>query len=264
MTVNKGKGGKADSQQLTLPISFPPDFSFDTFVTCDGNHQALLAVRALAESPTNGSILYLYGESGTGKTHLFEAFIASVGSGLPSPASNCLIVRLKDDRNRNGLPTGLEPLAFQAAAVLFEDVQFLSAIPDGDNRLFGLFNIAMNLQRPLLISSDRHPRDIGGLHERLISRFLAGTVIHIGHLDETTCSCIIRKIATDRGIQLSEAVISYLIKRMPRRMDALQPVFEALDHRSMQLKRPITIGLVRDILELDSRIHDDPRQDTSE
>ena len=197
---------RGDSQQLTLPMSFHPDFSFDTFVTCDGNEQALLAFRSMAESAPGSCVLYLYGEPGTGKTHLFEAFITGMNRRIPD--GNCLIIRLKDEKYRWGLPDELERQASQAAAVFCEDVQFIPSIPHGATSLFSLYNIVFHRQRPLLLSSDRHPREIEGLHERLISRFLAGTVIRIGHLDETTCGRIIRKIATDRGIQLSEAVIA--------------------------------------------------------
>jgi len=177
---------------------------------------------------------YLWGERGSGKTHLIEA----VGSGL------------RQQGGRFGwLHPGLhDPPAFDDnwVAVLFDDVQLFSAVQQ--QAAFSWFIHAQGLQRGVMAAGTLPPADLP-LREDLRTRLGWGHVFHLQVLTEPERRAVLRQAADSRGVMLSDDVLDYMLHRFSRDLGNLMELLAQLDGYALQTQRAITIPLIRSMLE---------------
>jgi len=196
-------------RQLPLQISRPAEPSFDNFIAGE-NAEALAGVRQLASGELREAIVYLWGETGSGRTHLLRAAAGA-----------------------------------NASLTITDDVQTLGA--DGQQRLFSAINAARDGRGAVLAAGSAPPAALG-LREDLRSRLAWGLVYHLKPLGESEKMRHLQAEAGRRGLALSDEIAAYLLARVPRDMATLTAVLDALDREALTRKRPLTLPLVREVL----------------
>ena len=196
-------------RQLPLGISPAAEPAFDNFVA-GRNAEALARVRDLAQGTLRERIVYLWGEAGSGRTHLLHA----AAHGNPS-------------------------------LVVVDDVQLLDGA--GQHALFVAINDARDTGPGVLAAGDRPPAQLA-LREDLRTRLAWGLVYQLLPLGDEDKARHLKAVAASRGLQLSDDIVGYLLTRLPRDMRSLQSMMEVLDQYSLMRKRPLTLPLVREAL----------------
>ena len=197
-------------RQLPLEISPPAAPSLDNFVV-GANAEALAAVRALAAGERPEAVVYLWGERGSGRTHLLRA------ATLANP--------------------GL---------VAADDVETLDAT--AQQALFNAINAARDGQAAVLAAGGAPPAALS-LREDLRTRLAWGLVYQLRAPSDTDKAAHLRAEAARRGLRLPEEVLAYLLSRLPRDLASLNAVLDALDRYSLASRRPLTLPLVREALQ---------------
>ena len=197
-------------QQLVLNIGPAVEPDFDNYVA-GPNAEAVAAVRGFAARGGCEAVMYLWGEPGSGRTHLLRA---------AAKANPELVVA--------------------------DDVGQLDA--PAQQRLFAAINAAREGAAPVLAAGSRPPGQLG-LREDLRTRLAWGLVYQLKPLTDAEKCLHLRAQAARRGLRLSDEVLAYLLTRLPRDLASLNAVLESLDRYSLATKRPITLPLVREALE---------------
>ena len=196
-------------QQLPLAISPRPQPAFDNFVP-GPNAEALARVRQLAAGTLGERIVYLWGEAGSGRSHLLGAAAHA-----------------------------------NPALVLADDVERLRAAEQ--HALFVAINEAREGGPAVLAAGDQPPAQLA-LRADLKSRLAWGLVYQLAPLSDTDKARHLKALAAGRGLLLSDDVTSYLLTRLPRDMSSLAAVMEVLDRYSLMRQRALTLPLVREAL----------------
>lgn len=192
-------------QQLPLGLSQGAEPAFDNFIA-GRNAEALARVRALAAGTLGERIVYLWGEPGSGRSHLLHAAARA-----------------------------------NPALVIADDVEALDA--EGQQALF----VAINEGGAVLAAGAKPPARLG-LRADLATRLAWGLVYQLVALGDEDKARHLKSVAAERGLQLSNDIVVYLLTRLPRDMRSLQAVMEVLDRYSLMRKRPLTLPLVKEAL----------------
>ena len=223
-------------QQLLLQLAPPPAPTLDNYVP-GRNGAALQALRDIARGAGAERFVYLWGEPGSGRTHLLRGLAQASGrkalycSGAPGnwQDNDCLENDSLDDE--------------QVIAV--DDVQDLSA--GGQTALFDLYNRVRAAGGALAAGGDAAPTQLA-LRADLRSRLAWGLAFELHPLSDAEKAAALREHARGRALDLTEDVIAYLLKHAQRDMASLIGILDALDRYSLEQKRPVTLPLVRDAL----------------
>lgn len=187
-------------------------YTFERFVVGTNNQLAEAACRATAEKPGRAyNPLFLYGGVGLGKTHLMHA----IGHQLLADDSEASVAYLSCEQFTNELVDSIrerKTAAFRDRyrhidLLLLDDIQFLRGKESTQEELFHTFNALYDMQRQIVVTADRPPKEMERVEDRLISRFEWGLVVDLRPPDFETRVAILRKKADDEGLTLHEAVI---------------------------------------------------------
>lgn len=220
-------------RQLLLNILPNPAPSQDNFIT--GHNDECLAAWLIwlgSKQPDTG--FYLFGPSGAGKTHLLKASSFS----YQDAASNPDLISIDSAH-----------LDSDASDLAVDNVQQLSAI--GQQNLFNTFNRLRAQGGRLLIAADKSPKNLS-LREDLRTRLGYGLVYGLEPLDDDEKVKALTQLAKDRQLRIGSELIPYLIRHTPRDMGSLTTLLLALDSYSLEHQRPITLPLLRELLQLSS------------
>jgi DnaA-homolog protein len=229
-------------KQLVLDLIPTPLPTFANFVE-GRNMEARNALSDAAFQASAVKVLYLWGVSGSGKTHLAQAFLAARGGDaattraeLLSTASLEAIATHREDIRRNG-------------AYVIDGVDRLT---NHDHAQVALFNIINTIQPEaggvLVAFGDVAPRDLA-LRPELSSRLGSGLVFQLEPLSDDEKSLALNAHADARGFRLPEEVIAYLLRHSRRDMASLMSMLDALDDYAMQEGREITLPLLRTLMQ---------------
>ena len=194
-------------RQLAFELTTPPEPSFDNFVA-GANAEAVASARALAEGTLAERIVYLWGEPGSGRTHLLRA-------------------------------------AANAGALVYDDVERLDT--DGQQALFSAINAARNGEAGVLAAGAAPSAQLP-LRDDVRTRLAWGLVYQLRPLTDEDKAHHLRTEAGRRGMPLGEDVIAYLLARLPRDFASLNSVLDLLDRHSLARKKPVTVPLAREAL----------------
>ena len=194
--------------QLVLDLATPVEPNFDNFIA-GPNAEAVAAVRSFAAG--GEAVMYLWGEPGSGRTHLLKAAARS-----------------------------------NPALLIADDVETLDE--NAQQRLFAAINAAREGAAPVLAAGRLPPAQLA-LREDLRTRLAWGLVYQLKPLSDAEKALHLRAEAARRGLRLPEEVVGYLLTRLPRDLPSLNGVLDALDRYSLSAKRPVTLPLVREALE---------------
>ena len=254
-----------DSAQTATPTASPaptriPEarglndrYTFDRFVVGENTALAQAACSAVAERPARSyNPLFLYGATGMGKTHLMHA-IANRALELTPGTRVCY---LPAEQFVNEMVTAISTHTtdrFRARyrsydLLLVDDVQFLRRKEHTQEEFFHTFNVLYNGQRQIVLSSDRPPKDLEGLEDRLVSRFEWGLVVAIDPADYETRLAILRRKAEEESISLPSEVLDLIARRCTASVRQLEGAILKLVAISSVTNRPVSVALARTAL----------------
>jgi chromosomal replication initiator protein len=213
--------------------SLNPRYTFDNFVIGPFNELAQAAALAISEKP--GSVynpLFIYGGVGLGKTHLLQAIGNEVLKNYPLKK----VKYTSSEKFTSGVVSSIRnhdmenfKAKYQEIDILIiDDVQFLAGKEKTQEEFFHIFNSLYEKNRQIILSSDRPPKSISALAERLRSRFEGGMIADIGYPDFETRMAILKTKAEERKIILQENIFEYLATNIQRNIRELEGALNRL------------------------------------
>lgn len=233
--------------------TFRPRFTFDNFVVGRGNEFAYAACQAVANDPARTyNPLFLHGGVGLGKTHLMHAIGAEVTA--RNPGAKICYVSTEQFMNemiesiQRGSTIEFRNRYRKLDMLLIDDIQFLAGKESTQDEFFHTFNTLHGSNKQVVIASDRAPKDIQNLEERLISRFHWGLVSDIQPPDLETRMAILRAKAEEKGIVVPPDVILEIAKLIQTNIRELEGSLIRIKAFADLLRSPINVGLVQEAL----------------
>jgi chromosomal replication initiator protein len=235
-------------------VGINPKYTFDSFVIGSSNRFAHAAALAVAEAPAQAyNPLFIYGHTGLGKTHLLHAvanFVTDHGGGLTcryvtsETFMNDFINSLRDKRIE-----GFKQRYRTYDVLLIDDVQFFEHKERIQEEFFHTFNSLYEAGRQIIMSSDRPPREISTLEERLRSRFEWGLITDIQPPDLETRIAILRKKVKNDQIEIRDPeLLTFVASRVSTNIRELEGALTRVVAFSSLTGRPLTPDLAQDVL----------------
>lgn len=265
--ARKAKEPRRERQAEALPLdefyinksdNLNPRYTFDTFVIGSFNELAYTAAQAAIQRP--GIVynpLFLYGDTGRGKTHLIQAIGNQFKKLYPSRkvfylTSEKFSVDYTDSIGQ-GTANRFKEKYRQYDLIIMDDVQFLAKKEKTQEELFHLFNALHDNNKQIIFSSDRPPHSIPDIAERVRGRLSSGMTIDIGEPDPESRMAIVRKKAALHGVTLSDEVVEYVATSVPGSIRELEGVINSLVCHAQVKGLPPDIAEVRQSLRSFSR-----------
>ena len=230
------------SSQLALNLRLRDASSFRNFLPAR-NHEALAGLRSVCaaiarDEPPPERVLFLWGAAGSGRTHLLQAACRAVHeSGHPA-----LYFSATDAPTL--APAVLEN-AEQAELVCVDDVEHIAHLPGWERALFALCERMRAANHALVIAGARAPQTLGLELADLVTRLGWGPVYQLELLDDAEKLEALRQRARNRGFEVSDEVVRYVLARYPRDMASLFELLDRIDIASLASKRRVTIPFLR-------------------
>ena len=244
------KPSRADGRRSVLL----PKYTFDNFVVGASNQFAHAASKAVANQPGDHyNPLFIYGGVGLGKTHLVNA----IGHQVLDRNENARVVYLSSESFMNELIAALRrdrmdefKAKFRRIDVLIvDDVQFLAGRERTQEEFFHTFNSLYDGHHQIVLTSDKFPKEIPDLEERLRNRFEWGLIADIQPPDVETRIAILEKKAEFEGIELPPDVANFLAENIDSNVRELEGSLTRLGAFASLNKCPITVDFARDVLQ---------------
>lgn len=256
---------KAFSDDLTPSLN--QKYTFDTFVVGNSNRFAHAASQAVAESPAKAyNPFFIYGGVGLGKTHLMHA----IGHYILQRDPNCKVVYLSSEKFTNELINSIRDdknVEFRNKyrtidVLLIDDIQFIAGKERTQEEFFHTFNALHDANKQLVISSDRPPKEIPTLEERLRSRFEWGLITDIQPPDFETRIAILQKKAMMENLIVPDDVINFIATKIETNIRELEGALIRVVAYSSLTNCPIDMQLAEQVLK-DLIPNGKPKQVTS-
>ncbi|HEJ9964018.1 TPA: chromosomal replication initiator protein DnaA [Pseudomonas aeruginosa] len=228
-------------------------FTFENFVEGKSNQLARAAAWQVADNLKHGyNPLFLYGGVGLGKTHLMHA----VGNHLLKKNPNAKVVYLHSERFVADMVKALQLNAINefkrfyrsVDALLIDDIQFFARKERSQEEFFHTFNALLEGGQQVILTSDRYPKEIEGLEERLKSRFGWGLTVAVEPPELETRVAILMKKAEQAKIELPHDAAFFIAQRIRSNVRELEGALKRVIAHSHFMGRPITIELIRESL----------------
>jgi chromosomal replication initiator protein len=234
-------------------IGLDDKYTFDTFVIGPSNRFAHAAALAVADSPAKAyNPLFIYGGTGLGKTHLMHAI---GGRALArSPKAKVLYITSEDFTNQLiGAIQNRTMLKFKERyrsvdVLLIDDVQFIAGKDATQEEFFHTFNTLHDAHKQIVVTSDRPPKEIQKLEERLVSRFLYGLVTDIQPPDFETRIAILKKKSERAGVALPEEVFYFLAEKIRTNIRELEGALMRVVASASLVGKEVTVDLAKELL----------------
>lgn len=233
---------------------FMKKYTFDNFIVGGSNQMAYAAARSVAESPSsNLNPLFIYGNSGLGKTHLLHA----IGNYLFENRPDLNVVYVTTNKFTNDLISAIQnnttakfrSVYNKADVLIIDDIQAIIKKPAVQEQFFNLFNELYENGKQIVITSDKQPKELSPLEERLRSRFEWGMLADIGVPDIETRIAILSKKAQIERYNVSREVIEYIAEVATSNVREMEGFLSRTVFYSSLIKEDIvTIGAAREAL----------------
>ena len=230
-----------------------PKYTFDTFVIGNSNRFAHAASLAVAESPADAyNPLFLYGGVGLGKTHLMHA----IGHYMlhENPAIKLVYITSENFTNelisaiQNNRNTEFREKFRNVDVLMVDDIQFIAGRDSTQEEFFHTFNQLHASGKQIIISSDKPPRDIPTLEERLRSRFEWGLIADIQKPDYETRIAILRKKAQVEHIDVSDDIIAFIAEKIESNIRELEGSLTRIIAYASLSGKPLTMAVAEEAL----------------
>lgn len=230
-----------------------PSFTFETFVEGKSNQLARAASRQVSENPGGAyNPLFLYGGVGLGKTHLMHA----VGNALAERRENARVVYLHSERFVADMVKALQLNAINdfkrfyrsVDALLIDDIQFFAGKERSQEEFFHTFNALLEGGQQMILTSDRYPKEISGVEERLKSRFGWGLTVAIEPPELETRVAILMKKADQSKVHLPHDAAFFIAQKIRSNVRELEGALKKVIADSHFMGKPITQDFIRESL----------------
>lgn len=258
--VNIREGAPVDSRRDEPPFEhhqsyLNPSYTFESFVEGKSNQLARAAAMQVAENPGGAyNPLFLYGGVGLGKTHLMQA----VGNLIVSKNKErkARVLYLHSERFVADMVKALQSNAINefkrryrtVDALLIDDIQFFSGKERSQEEFFHTFNALLEGQQQIILTSDRYPKELSGIEERLKSRFGAGLTVAVQPPDLETRVAILMNKAEQSNIELSPEVAFFIAKRIRANVRELEGALKRVIANAHFTGGEITLSFVQEAL----------------
>ncbi len=225
-----------------------PKYTFESFVVGSGNRFAHAAALAVAESPAEAyNPLFIYGGVGLGKTHLMQA----IGHFIHQENPDKKILYMTSENFTNELISAIQQKKTyefrekirKVDVLMVDDIQFIAGRESTQQEFFNTFNELHNDNKQIILTSDKPPKDIQRLEERLCSRFEWGLVADIQRPDVDTRVAILREKTSQESISVPDDVLQLIAGRIDTNIRELEGCLTRLVAYSNLVKEPITLEL---------------------
>jgi len=240
-------------QENDSSASINPKYTFDTFIIGSSNKFAHAAAVAVAQNPGKRyNPLFIYGDVGLGKTHLLHAVGNAIAENTPTASimyvtsekfTNELIFAIRNDRNEE-----FRKKYRSVDVLMVDDIQFLSNKEGTQEEFFHTFNALYEHQNQIIISSDKPPREIPALEERLCSRFGWGLVADIQKPDYETRIAILENKAICEHMQVPGDVLRFIAERTQTNIRELEGSLTRVMAHSELRGVPVSVELAAEAL----------------
>jgi chromosomal replication initiator protein len=230
-----------------------PNFTFDTFIEGKSNQLGRAAALQVAENPgTAYNPLFIYGGVGLGKTHLMHA----VGNEILKHKPNAKVVYLHSERFVGDMVKALQSNAMNefkkyyrsVDALLIDDIQFFAGKDRSQEEFFHTFNALLEGHQQVILTSDRYPKEISGVEERLKSRFGWGLTVAIEPPELETRVAILMRKAEQAKIDMPYEVAFYVAKRLRSNVRELEGAIKRVVANARFTGQDITLDFVKEAL----------------
>ena len=240
---------------------FNPKYTFDSFIVGSCNRLAEAAARAVAEKPGyTYNPLFIYGGVGLGKTHLLHA----IGHAVTKNKLNALLVSTEQFTNefikaiREGKTEDFRQKYRSVDVLLIDDIQFIGGKEQTQEGFFHTFNDLHNGSHQIVLTSDRPPKAINLLEDRLRSRFEWGLITDIQPPDLETRMAILQAKAEENNVVIPQDVFHFIAHRIHKSIRELEGSLNRIVALSRAKEKPVTIELASEAL--DESMDDTPRR----
>jgi len=245
--------GATTAPQQRSDFYLNPKYTFESFVVGSSNRFAHAASTAVAESPARAyNPLFIYGGVGLGKTHLMQA----IGHTILEKNRSAHLSFTTSERFTNQLITAIQTRTTarfrekyrSVDILLIDDIQFIAGKESTQEEFFHTFNALHDAHKQIVLSSDRSPKDIPGLEERLVSRFEWGLVTDIQPPDLETRIAILRKKAEREIVRVPDDVMFFIGEKIRSNIRELEGALIRVVAFSLLTNNPISIALAEEVL----------------
>ncbi len=240
---------------------FDPNFTFDKFVVGSSNQIAYAAAKAVASQPgTLHNPLFIYGGVGLGKTHIMHAIGNEIlKNNKKSKILYCTTEQFVNDfiDSLKNSKDNIENIKFREKyrrvdVLMLDDIQFLSGKITSQEALFHTFNDLYQSKKQIVISSDRHPRELTFLEERLQSRFSSGLTVDISLPDLETRIAILQKKAFFKNVNLPINVVYFIAEKFDKNVRELEGALQkVIFYCQLKGQQPDNIDIIKEALKDD-------------
>ena len=227
-------------QQLPLPLGLDPQYTFERFFP--GPNEEVLELLKRAALGSGAMPLLIHGPHASGKTHLLQASCAMAGGrGLSAMTLPLRVLINQGTQSIDGLG------AFDC--ICLDDLDCAVGNSAWEEALFLLFNTLYDRQAQLIVAASKPPADLPFVLEDLRSRMSSGPIVALKPLGETESMEALIGHASALGLEMTEAVAQYLVRRVDRNLGSLLRHLDHLDRASMAASRKLTIPFIRTVLD---------------
>ncbi len=234
-------------------IGLNPKYTFDSFVIGPSNRFAHAASLAVSDSPAKAyNPLFIYGGVGLGKTHLMHAIGQAVVH--KSPKAKVLYISSEEFTNQligaiqNRTTVKFREKYRHVDVLLIDDIQFIAGKESTQEEFFHTFNALYDAHKQIVVSSDRPPKEIQALEERLVSRFEWGLVTDIQPPDFETRTAILKKKSEKETIALGDDVFYFIAEKIKTNIRELEGALIRVVAYAKLIGRDISVDLAKEVL----------------
>ena len=240
-----------------------PKYTFDTLVVGGYNSLAVAAAKAVAKNPANSyNPLFLYGGVGLGKTHIMQA----IGNELYKKNPDLNIVYVTSEKFTNQHINAIQENKREVFRnkyrnvdiLLIDDIQFIAGKKSVQEEFFHTFNALKDSNKQIVLSSDKPPKDIPDLEERLKTRFEWGLISDIQKPDYETRYAILKKKVQEENIIVDESILSYIATKITNSVRELEGVLTKIIAHASLTNSEITLVMaeraIKDIINLQEKV----------
>ena len=241
-------------KKMHIDPQLNPNYTFETFVEGDSNRVARRAGKTVAEKPGANSFnpLVIYGGVGLGKTHLAQA----IGNEVKRVQPNKVVLYVSSekfinqfvDHSRNNAINDFIHFYQLIDVLIIDDVQFFNRAEKSQDAFFAIFNHLHQSGKQLVLTSDKSPKDLEGVQERLLSRFRWGLSADLQVPDYETRIEILEKKMKNDGLEMPKEVVKYLAYNINSNVRELEGALISLLAQSSLNKREIDLDLAKRVL----------------
>ncbi len=232
-------------------IKLNTDYTFDTFIVSSSNKFAFNAAMAVATNPSTAwNPLFIYGPSGLGKTHLLYAIANETLKNDPTiklvfaRGEDFTIQLVESLREKDG-PTKFRNKFRKLDVLLIDDIQFIAGKEGVQEEFFHTFNSLYDDHKQIIMTSDRPPRDIQLLQERLKNRFEMGLTADVQPPDYELRAAVIESKARDYGMEVPKDVVTFLAESLNKNIRQIEGSLKRIAAKSTLYGMPITLDMAK-------------------